>query len=117
MSIEIIRGEHQIPIEPLAGRTIAIIGYGNQGAAHALTLRESGVEVTVGQRTGSAGWDHALQDGFDPRPIADAVTDADLIVLALPDEVHGEVYDSVVAPALGDGNSPRSLTWPQAATR
>ena len=72
---------------------VAIIGYGNQGQAHALNLRDSGVKVSVGQREGK-GFERAKQDGFDPVPIAEVVKGADLLVMALPDEVHAAVYRS-----------------------
>lgn len=84
-------------------RQIAIIGYGAQGAAHALNLRDSGCQIVIGQRPGK-GFDAARADGFDPIPIADAVADADLINILLPDEVHGEVFESDIRDQIQPGN-------------
>ncbi|MCH7945288.1 MAG: NAD(P)-binding domain-containing protein, partial [Armatimonadetes bacterium] len=67
------------------GRTVAIIGYGNQGRAQALNLRDRGVTVAVGQRTGGAGWDSAVADGLAPVSIADAAELGEIVMLTLPD--------------------------------
>ena len=69
----------------LQGKTVAIIGYGSQGHAHALNLRESGVQVVVGLRKGKS-WDKAAEDGFDVQTVRDASAQADVIMILLPDE-------------------------------
>ena len=73
----------------LKGKTIAIIGYGSQGHAQAQNLRDSGCEVVVGQRPGSANHDLAVKDGFKPVSAAEAAEAGDLVNILLPDEVHG----------------------------
>ncbi|MCH2179688.1 MAG: ketol-acid reductoisomerase [Mariniblastus sp.] len=88
----------------LEGRTIAIIGYGAQGAAHAQNVRDSGCDVIVGQRVGGPGYQAAVQDGFQPVAIAEAAARADLINILLPDEVHGEVFEKDIRAQLVPGN-------------
>lgn len=100
MGVEIIRGPRAMPIDPLRGRTIAVLGYGNQGRAHALNLRDSGLAVVVGNREGGAGWRRAERDGFDPRKLPDAVAMSDLVILALPDESQPEIYRKRIAGSL-----------------
>jgi ketol-acid reductoisomerase len=87
----------------LHGRRVTIIGYGNQGRAHALNLRDSGIDVLVGQRPGKS-FDTARADGFEPRSVADAVANAELIILTLPDESASEVYAAEISPALRSGH-------------
>ena len=95
----ILRGPSQVPIDGLLDCRVAILGYGNQGRAHALNLRDSGIDVIVGARHHGA----AEQDGFPVCAIAEATQAADLVIMALPDEVHGEVYRELVAPSLRNG--------------
>ena len=76
----------------LKGKTIAVIGYGSQGHAQAQNLRDSGCDVVIGQRPGSANYDLAVRDGFKPVSAADAVQAGDLINILLPDEVQGDIY-------------------------
>jgi ketol-acid reductoisomerase len=82
---------------------VAIIGYGSQGQAHALNLRDSGVRVRVGQRPGGRGWETALDDGFQPMPVAESVRDADMVCLMLPDETHGVVFENEIRGVLKRG--------------
>ena len=89
----------------LSGRKIAVIGYGSQGHAHALNLKESGATVTVGVRPGSDGWKRAEAHGWTPQAPADAVKDADVIGIFVPDHVQKQVWDDVVAPALRPGST------------
>ena len=88
----------------LHGRRIAIIGYGSQGHAHALNLKESGCDVVVGIRPGSEGWARAEADGWQPQSPADAVIGADIIGIFVPDHIQVELWNSTILPALG----PRS---------
>jgi ketol-acid reductoisomerase len=88
----------------LKGKTIAIIGYGSQGHAHAQNLRDSGCNVVVGQRPGSPNYDQAVKDGFKPVSAAEAAKQGDLINILLPDEVQGDVYANDIRPNLKPGN-------------
>ncbi len=88
----------------LKGKTVAIIGYGSQGHAHAQNLRDSGVNVVVGQRPGGANYDLAIKDGFQPVSAADATKAADVVNLLLPDELAPEVFTKEIAPNLKPGN-------------
>ena len=90
-------------INALSGKTVAVIGYGSQGHAHAQNLRDSGVNVIVANRRDSANGKLALEHGFDPMPVADAVRQADLVIVTLPDEVQPEVYEQHIAPNLKAG--------------
>jgi len=101
MAVTIYR-EQDADLTDLRDTVVAIIGYGNQGRAHALNLRDSGINVRVGQRPGPGG-DRATADGFTPRPPADAVAAAELIILTLPDESAAGIYAQHVAPQLRPG--------------
>ena len=84
-------------------RRVAILGYGNQGRAQALNLRDSGVTVTIGARDGSGGAARAVEDGFSVTRPAEAAATADILMMLVPDEVQSEVYASDVAPTLRQG--------------
>src|SRR5215213_3677773 len=88
----------------LKGKTVAIIGYGSQGHAQAQNLRDSGCDVVVGQRPGSANYDLAVKDGFKPVSAAEAAEAGDLVNILLPDEVQGEIYARDIRPKLRPGN-------------
>jgi ketol-acid reductoisomerase len=88
----------------LKGKTIAILGYGSQGHAHAQNLRDSGCKVVVGQRPGSANYDLAVSHGFKPVSAEEATEQGDLINMLLPDEVQGDIYRQSVLPHLKPGN-------------
>ncbi len=83
----------------LQEQSVAVIGYGNQGRAHALNLRDSGINVIIGQRAGKSS-DRAKEDGFTPQSVSDAVGQSRLVILSLPDESAAEVYEAEVAKAL-----------------
>ncbi|MHC4416100.1 MAG: ketol-acid reductoisomerase [Planctomycetota bacterium] len=100
MSVKIIRGADQAPIGPLRGKKVAVVGFGNQGHAHALNLRESGIEVLVANRRDTPNGRRAAASGFEPLEIPRAVSEADLVILALPDEALPDVYQRSVGPHL-----------------
>lgn len=89
----------------IAGRKVAILGYGSQGHAHALNLKESGVDVRVGLREGSSSAAKASEAGLKVCDVATATAEADLIMMLLPDTEIGPVYDRDVAPNLNDGDA------------
>jgi len=88
----------------LKDKTIAILGYGSQGHAQAQNLKDSGCNVIVGQRKGSANYDLAVSHGFDPLPADEAARAGDLVNILLPDEVQGDVYRDSIRPNLEEGN-------------
>ena len=88
----------------LKGKTIAILGYGSQGHAHAQNLRDSGCDVIVGQRPGSANYDLAVSHGFEPLPVDEATAKADMVNVLLPDEVQGDVYRDKIRDHLSPGD-------------
>lgn len=88
----------------LKGKKVAIIGYGSQGHAQAQNLRDSGVDVVIGQRPGSANYDLAVEHGFKPVSAAEAAKQADIINLLVPDEVGGDVFERDIRPGLEPGD-------------
>lgn len=84
----------------LQGKKLAVLGYGSQGHAHALNLKESGLDVCVGLREGSGSWAKAEKAGLEVKTLADATRLADLVMLLLPDQTMKTIYDSEVAPNL-----------------
>ncbi|NMR21453.1 ketol-acid reductoisomerase [Cellulomonas fimi] len=87
----------------IQGRKVAVIGYGSQGHAHALNLRDSGVDVRVGLREGSSSIAKAENEGLRVLSVADATTEADVVVVLAPDQVQRHVYRDEIAPNLADG--------------
>ena len=87
----------------LEGQTVAVIGYGSQGHAHALNLRDSGVKVVVGLAQGSKSWPLAEAAGLEVKTVAEAVKAADLVMIVVPDTIQKHVYDTEIAPNLRPG--------------
>ncbi|MFH1746870.1 MAG: ketol-acid reductoisomerase [Planctomycetota bacterium] len=92
-------------LDHLADRVVAVLGFGAQGQAHALNLRDSGCQVVVGQRPGGRGYQAALESGFAPLDVAEATRRADLIIFGLPDEAAPAVYTEQIKPALRAGQA------------
>ncbi len=97
--------EQDAPLDALKGKTVAIIGFGSQGHAHGLNLRDSGVKVIVANRRDSANGKLAIEKGFEPMAVDAAVKAADLIIITLPDEVQPEVYEKSIKPHLTAGKT------------
>ena len=96
--------ENDADLSHLKGKTVAILGYGSQGHAQAQNLRDSGVNVVIGQRPGSANYDLAVSHGFEPKSIAEATKEADVINVLLPDEVTADIYVNEIRDNLSPGN-------------
>ena len=88
----------------LEGKTIAIIGYGSQGHAHALNLKESGCHVIIGLYKGSKSWDKAVKQGFEVFTAAEAAKQADIIMILINDEKQAALYKNDIEPNLEEGN-------------
>src|SRR5213592_3648060 len=84
----------------IRGKKVAILGYGSQGHAHALNLRDSGVDVQVGLRAGSPSWATAEEAGLAVNTIPAAVHGAQIVAMLLPDQVQPRVFENEVAPNL-----------------
>ena len=87
----------------IQGRKVAVIGYGSQGHAHALNLRDSGADVRIGLRDGSKSKEKAENEGLRVLPVADAVKEADVVVILAPDQVQRTVYTEEIEPNLNPG--------------
>ncbi|GLR13909.1 ketol-acid reductoisomerase [Chitinimonas viridis] len=89
----------------IKGKQVTIVGYGSQGHAHALNLKDSGVNVTIGLRKGGASWSKAENAGLSVKEVAEAVKGADVVMILLPDESQPEVYKRDIEPNIKQGAS------------
>src|SRR5690625_518067 len=96
--------EKDINKEVLQGKKIAVIGYGSQGHAHALNLRDSGFDVVIGLRPGKSQ-QKAEEDGFNVYPVDEAVKQADVVMVLLPDEMQAKVYEESIKDNLKEGSA------------
>jgi len=92
-------------LQLLSGKKIAVLGYGSQGHAHALNARESGLDVVVGLREGSASWAEAEKAGLRVVTVREAAAEGDVVMVLLPDEVQGVTYREQIAPGLRAGDT------------
>ena len=88
------------------GKKVAILGYGSQGHAHALNLRDSGVDVVVGLRPTSKSVEFAKEQGLEVKPVGEAVAEADVVMILLPDQYQAAVYKKDVEPKPEAGRCP-----------
>ncbi|HEJ7436644.1 TPA: ketol-acid reductoisomerase [Staphylococcus aureus] len=96
--------DQYVKTDALQGKKIAVVGYGSQGHAHAQNLKDNGYDVVIGIRPGRS-FDKAKEDGFDVFPVAEAVKQADVIMVLLPDEIQGDVYKNEIEPNLEKHNA------------
>ena len=92
-------------LDLLSDKTVAVIGYGSQGHAHALNLKESGVKVVVGLREGSSSRESAERDGLEVATVAEASRQGDIVMILINDEIQGRVFEADIKPNLEGGNA------------
>ncbi|MHC4510188.1 MAG: ketol-acid reductoisomerase [Planctomycetota bacterium] len=97
--------EQDAPIDALKGKKVAVIGYGSQGHAHSLNLRDSGIEVAVAELEGTDNHKLAVEHGFSPTDVKQACAGAALIIVTLPDEIQAKVYAGQIGPSLVAGQT------------
>ncbi len=97
--------EKDINSKSLDGKCVAVVGYGSQGRGQSLNLRDSGVNVILGLREGGKSWGLAKQDGWEPRTIADASKEADIVCILTPDMSQPGTYKEEIEPNLKDGST------------
>jgi ketol-acid reductoisomerase len=97
--------ERDASLDPLIGRKVAVIGFGSQGRAHALNLRDSGLDVMVGLRQEGKSWSEAKEAGLEVAPITEAAKASDLVMMLIPDEHQKKVYYQDIHQNLKDGNA------------
>ncbi|QQB74289.1 ketol-acid reductoisomerase [Fusobacterium canifelinum] len=90
-------------LQKLVGKKITVLGYGSQGHAHALNLKENGMDVTIGLRKDSKTWKVPEEAGFVVKETGEAVKDADVVMVLIPDEIQGDTYTNSIAPNLKKG--------------
>ena len=90
-------------LQKLVGKKITVLGYGSQGHAHALNLKENGMDVTIGLRKDSKTWKIAEEAGFVIKETSEAVKGADVVMVLIPDEIQGDTYTNSIAPNLKKG--------------
>jgi ketol-acid reductoisomerase len=95
--------EKDVNLDTLKKQKITVVGYGSQGRAHALNLRDSGLDVTVALRSGGKSWTKATEDGFQPREVANAVKEADLVMVLVPDMSQPQLFTDILNTHLKDG--------------
>lgn len=89
----------------LSEKTVAVIGYGSQGHAHALNLKDSGINVVVGLQKTSRRWNKVVEDGLKVMEVEEAVKVADIVMILVPDEIQSELYREKIAPNLSGGKA------------
>lgn len=97
--------EKDAPLKALKDKKVAVIGYGSQGHAHSLNLRDSGIEVAIAELEGTDNYKLAVEHGFEPGDIKTAMKDATLIIVTIPDEIQAKVYASQIVPGLKAGQT------------
>jgi len=97
--------DQEASLEKLQYKKISVLGYGSQGHAHALNLKDSGMNVCVGLRETSQSWQKAKEAGFEVKKVSDAVKWANVIMVLLPDQNQKKVYDEEIAPFLQEGDT------------
>ena len=97
--------DNDADLDLLQGKTVAILGYGSQGHAHSLNLKDSGVDVVVGLRPDSASVEQARSNGLEVTDVAEAASRGDLVMVLLPDEKHGEVWREQIRDGIAPGNT------------
>ena len=97
--------ESDVDLDALAGRTVAVLGFGSQGHAHALNLHDSGIDVVVGLYPGSRGWASAEGQGLRVAEVAEAVRQADVVMVLVPDHIQRELYLRAIEPNLTAGKT------------
>jgi ketol-acid reductoisomerase len=97
--------ENETSLDSLKNKKIAILGYGSQGHAHALNLKESGMDVIIAEVKGGDAWNKASEAGFEVLEAADAVKTATIIMILLPDQIQKKVYDDAIVTNLKDGDT------------
>ena len=101
----VIYYENDADLSLLEGKTIGVIGYGSQGHAHALSLKDSGVNVVVGLYQGSSSWPRAEEAGLRVATVSDVAQQADMIMMLVPDHLQSRIYRESIQPHLGEGKT------------
>src|SRR3954447_23438541 len=96
--------DNDADLSKLDGKTVAILGYGSQGHAHALNLKDSGVNVVVGLREDSSSVEKAKSDGLEVLSVADGASRGDVVMILLPDEKQHDIWESEIKDGVAPGN-------------
>ncbi len=97
--------DKDVDLKVIKEKKVAIIGYGSQGHAHALNLRDSGVDVVIGLRSGSSSWEKAKEAGFEVKTVADAAAWGDIVMILAPDTSQPKIYKEEIADNLNSGDA------------